>query len=241
MVRGVLLLTGATGRVGAALLPLLVARGRARALPGARPAAPRSRPRAGPARARRPRRSGLVPPRAARRPHRRPPRRLVARPAARRGSRSSTASRSLRLVRGGRARRRRALRHALAARRPPAAPAPRLPGQGRTPRRPCRRAAMQATILRASAIHGRARAPPAAARRRAATRRSSRSPPPTSPPASSPRSTGPGCTSSPARRPCAGARSPGSRRGHRPLRVPPPLLRPALRGYETLAGPRPRS
>ena len=238
MVRGVLLLTGATGRVGAELLPHAGRARRAGALPGARPATSRIRPRAGAARARRPRRSRLVPPRAARRaaPSSTSPRRGATSP--RRGSRSSTASRSLRLVAGGRARRRRALRCSSRRSAPrPLHPLRALPRQGARRGGRRRRPRCRPRSSRASAIHGRARAPPAAARRRrrrarAADRRRRRRRL-----RRSPRSTGPACTSSPARRPCAGATFARLAAGHRPLRVPPPLLRPALRGYETLAGP----
>ena len=61
-----LLLTGATGVVGRALLQRLVAAGDAGPLPGARPAPPRARPRPRAARPRRPRRPAVVPQRPAR-------------------------------------------------------------------------------------------------------------------------------------------------------------------------------
>ena len=124
-----LLLTGATGLVGSALLRRLVAEGDAGALPGARPPAAGRPARARADRARRPHRPAVLPQRAARRAHGRAPRRLDPRPAAR-VDRGAQRHRHLADGRGGRALRGGALRVLLRARRLHPPPRTLLPRQG---------------------------------------------------------------------------------------------------------------
>ena len=124
-----LLLTGATGLLGHAVVRRLTARGDPRALSGPRPAAARRAARAGAAGDRRPGRSGELAQRAARDRRRRPSGRRRARPAAGHGGGAQRAG-GLAAAAGGRARRRAPLRLAGAARRHAAPPDAPAPGEG---------------------------------------------------------------------------------------------------------------